>query len=243
MAEDEPEVWKEYMKRFTDVNEEIRRICIRNAENILIFHPELRGQVTDAVILRCQDMDENVRLEVLTMIQGLAKRKFEALSERLLIQVRVRHAAIRGLSNLHRVIFSNDELTNLERSSISSIFSAIMHHYYQPFLEDRALEQVLMKQSFQRRLLRNLVKLIEQSVESQKGKTIDDVIRGIVECNPEPAKFSLIFRQFMTHLTNDKQILSSLKYITGKEYTCQKVETAVVSYSIKLKSSFVSITS
>lgn len=46
LAEDEPEVWNEYMKRFTDVNEEIRRICIRNAEDILIFHPELRGQVT-----------------------------------------------------------------------------------------------------------------------------------------------------------------------------------------------------
>ncbi|VDK72266.1 unnamed protein product [Onchocerca ochengi] len=279
LAEDEPEVWNEYMKRFTDVNEEIRRICIRNAEDILIFHPELRGQVTDAVILRCQDMDENVRLEVLAMIQGLAKRKFEALSERLLIHVRIRHAAIRGLSSLHRVIFSNDELTNLERSSISSIFSAIMNHYYQPLLEDRlltekifvsnlipyklneskrmeiliniflntnnygakALEQILMKQSFQRRLLRNLVKLIEQSVESQKGKTIDDVVRGIVECNPEPAKFSLIFRQFMTHLTNDEQILSSLKYITGKEYTCQKVETAVLEILKRLRDHKVSV--
>lgn len=51
-----------------------------------------------------------------------------------------------------------------------------------------------MKQSFQQRLLRNLVKLIEQNVEPQKGKTIDDVIRGIVECNPEPAKFSFVFR-------------------------------------------------
>ncbi|CAG9538208.1 unnamed protein product [Cercopithifilaria johnstoni] len=282
MAEDEPEVWNEYMKRFADVNEEIRRICTRNAEDILVFHPELRGQVTDAVILRCQDLDENVRLEVFTMVQGLAKRKFEALSERLLIhvidrirdkKVRVRHAVIRGLSHLHRSIFSNDELTNLERSSVSNIFSAIMNHYYQPLLEDRLLtekifvlnlipykldegkrmkilvdiflnmnnyaikplEQILMKQSFQRRLLRNLVKLIEQSVEPQKGKTIDDVIRGIVECNPEPAKFSLVFRQFMTHLTNDKQILLSLKYITGKEYTCQKIESAVVEILQRLR--------
>lgn len=44
-------------------------------------------KVSDAVILRCQDLDENVRLEVLTMVQGLAKRKFEALSERLLTHV------------------------------------------------------------------------------------------------------------------------------------------------------------
>lgn len=49
MAEDEPEVWNEYMKRFTDANEEIRRICTRNAEDILVFHPELRGQVTGFV--------------------------------------------------------------------------------------------------------------------------------------------------------------------------------------------------
>ncbi|KAM3721798.1 Sister chromatid cohesion protein [Dirofilaria immitis] len=288
MAEDEPEAWNEYMKRFADVNEEIRRICIRNAEDILIFHPELRGQVTDAVILRCQDVDENVRLEVLTMMQGLAKRKFEALSERLLTHVidrirdkkiRVRHAAIRGLSHLHRTVFSNDELTDLERSSVSSIFSAIMNHYYQPLLEDRlltekifvsnlipykldeskrmgvliniflntnnygakALEQILMKQSFQRRLLRNLVKLIEHSTEPQKGKTVDDIIRGIVECNPEPAKFSLIFRQFMTHLTNDKQILSLLKYITGKEYTCQKIESAVLEILQRLRDHKVSV--
>ncbi|KAL3997575.1 hypothetical protein ACH3XW_11460 [Acanthocheilonema viteae] len=282
MAEDEPEVWNEYMKCFADVNEEIRRICIRNAEDILIFHPELSGQVTDAVILRCQDLDENVRLESVTMVQGLAKRKFEALSERLLThvidrirdkKVRVRHAVIRGLSHLHRTIFTNDELTNLERSSVSSIFSAIMNHYYQPLLEDRlltekifvlnlipykldeskrmgilvnislsmnnygvkALEQILMKQSFQRQLLRNLVKLIEQNVEPQKGKTIDDVIRGIVECNPEPAKFSLVFRQFITHLTNDRQILLSLKYITGKEYICQKVESAVLEILQRLR--------
>uniref|UniRef100_A0A1I7VMV3 Uncharacterized protein n=1 Tax=Loa loa TaxID=7209 RepID=A0A1I7VMV3_LOALO len=288
MAEDEPEVWSEYMKRFADVNEEIRRICIRNAEDILVFHPELRGQVTDAVILRCQDLDENVRLEVLSMVQGLVKRKFEALSERLLThvvdrirdkKVRVRHAVIRGLSQLHRTIFSNDELTNLERSSVSSIFSAIMNHYYQPLLEDRlltekifvsnlipykldedkrmgilinvflnmnsygvkALEQVLMKQSFQRRLLRNLVKLIEQNVEPQKGKTIDDVIKGIVECSPEPAKFSLLFRHFMVHLTNDRQILLLLKYITGKEYTCQKVESAVLEILQRLRDHKVSV--
>ncbi|KAK6105249.1 hypothetical protein QQG55_19505 [Brugia pahangi] len=282
MAEDEPEVWSEYMKRFADVNEEIRRICTRNAEDILVFHPELRGQVTDAVISRCQDLDESVRLEVLTMVQGLARRKFEALSERLLTyvidrirdkKVKVRHAVIRGLSHLHRTIFSNDELTNLERSSVSNIFSAIMNHYYQPISEDRlliekifvsnlipykldegkrmrilvniflntnnygvkALEQILMKQSFQRRLLRNLVKLIEQSVEPQKGKTIDDVIRAIVECSSEPAKFSLLFRQFMTHLTNDKQILLSLKYITEKEYTCQKVESAILEILQRLR--------
>lgn len=49
MAEDEPEVWNEYMKRFADVNEEIRRICTRNAEDILVFHPELSGQVTGFV--------------------------------------------------------------------------------------------------------------------------------------------------------------------------------------------------
>ncbi|VDM21206.1 unnamed protein product [Wuchereria bancrofti] len=294
MAEDEPEVWNEYMKRFADVNEEIRRICTRNAEDILVFHPELRGQswktlgVSDAVISRCQDLDESVRLEVLTMVQGLARRKFEALSEKLLTyvidrirdkKVRVRHTVIRGLSHLHRTIFSNDELTNLERSSVSSIFSAIMNHYYQPLSEDRlliekifvsnlipykldegkrmrilvniflnmnnygvkALEQILMKQSFQRRLLRNLVKLIEQSVEPQKGKTIDDVIRGIVECSSEPAKFSLLFRQFMTHLTNDKQILLSLKYITEKEYTCQKVESAILEILQRLKDHKVSV--
>uniref|UniRef100_A0AAF5Q1N0 Uncharacterized protein n=1 Tax=Wuchereria bancrofti TaxID=6293 RepID=A0AAF5Q1N0_WUCBA len=288
MAEDEPEVWNEYMKRFADVNEEIRRICTRNAEDILVFHPELRGQVIDAVISRCQDLDESVRLEVLTMVQGLARRKFEALSEKLLTyvidrirdkKVRVRHTVIRGLSHLHRTIFSNDELTNLERSSVSSIFSAIMNHYYQPLSEDRlliekifvsnlipykldegkrmrilvniflnmnnygvkALEQILMKQSFQRRLLRNLVKLIEQSVEPQKGKTIDDVIRGIVECSSEPAKFSLLFRQFMTHLTNDKQILLSLKYITEKEYTCQKVESAILEILQRLKDHKVSV--
>uniref|UniRef100_A0A0R3RIA7 Sister chromatid cohesion protein pds5 n=1 Tax=Elaeophora elaphi TaxID=1147741 RepID=A0A0R3RIA7_9BILA len=288
MADDEPEVWNEYLKRFADVNEEIRRICTRNAEDILVFHPELRGQVTDAVILRCQDVDENVRLEVLALVQGLAKRKFEALSERLLThiidrirdrKVRVRHAVIRGLSHLHRTIFSNDELTNLEQSSVSSIFSAIMNHYYQPLLEDRlltekifvlnlipykldenkrmgiliniflnmnnygvkALEQILMKQSFQRRLLRNLVKLIEQTVQPQKGKTIDDVIRGIIECNPEPAKFSLVFRQFLTYLTNDKQILLSLKYITGKQYVCQKVESAVLEILQRLRDQKVSV--
>lgn len=49
MAEDEPEVWKEYIKRFVDADEEIRRICVRNAEDILVFHPELRGQVTGIV--------------------------------------------------------------------------------------------------------------------------------------------------------------------------------------------------
>lgn len=38
----------------------------------------------DLVIMRCQDVDENVRLEVLKLVQGIAKRKFEALSERLL---------------------------------------------------------------------------------------------------------------------------------------------------------------
>ncbi|VDK85318.1 unnamed protein product [Litomosoides sigmodontis] len=288
MAEDEPEVWNEYMKRFTDVNEEVRRICTRNAEDILVFHPELSGQVTDAVISRCQDVDENVRLEVFTMVQGLAKRKFEALNERLLThvidrirdkKVRVRHAVIRGLSHLHRTIFSNDELTDLERCSFSSIFSAIMNHYYQPLPEDRlltekifvlnlipykldeskrmgilvnvflnmnnygikALEQIMMKQSFQRRLLHNLVKLVERSVEPQKGKTVDDVIRGIVECNPEPAKFSLLFKQFMTHLTNDKQMLLSLKYITGKEYSCQKVELAVLEILQRLRDYKVSV--
>uniref|UniRef100_A0A915PRF6 SUEL-type lectin domain-containing protein n=1 Tax=Setaria digitata TaxID=48799 RepID=A0A915PRF6_9BILA len=287
MAEDEPEVWDEYVKHFADVNEEIRRICTRDAEDILVFHPELRGQVTDALILRCQDTDENVRLEVLTLVQGLAKRKFEALSERLLMhvidrirdkKVRIRHAAIRGLSHLHRVVFSNDGLTNLERSSVSSIFSSIMNHYYQPLPEDRlltekifvsnlipykldedkrmeiliniflsmnnygvkALEQILMKQSFQRRLLRNLVKFIDQSVEPQKGKTIDDIIRVIVDCSPEPAKFSLVFKQFMTHLTNDKQILLSLKYITAKEYTCQKIESAVLEILQRLRESKVS---
>lgn len=37
------------------------------------------------------------------------------------------------------------------------------------------------------------------------------------------------YRQFMDHLRSDSHMLTMMKYITGKEYTCQKVESAVVS--------------
>ncbi|VDN07839.1 unnamed protein product [Thelazia callipaeda] len=244
LAEDEPDVWDKYMKRFADVDTEIRRICVKDAENILVFHPGLRGEVTDAVILRSQDVDENVRLEVITMVQRLTKRKFEAISERLLTHVidrirdkkakivlinmiRVRHTAIRGLSQLHRTVFTDDSLTVLERSSVSSIFSSIMNHYFQPIPGDRALEQILAKQSFQKRLLHDLVVLIDLNDNGQKSEAIDDIVKRIVECNPDPAKFSLSFRHFMTALSNDKQMMLFMKYITGDDYTCKKVEAAV----------------
>lgn len=65
--------------------------------------------VSDAVISRCQDLDENVRLEVFTMVQGLAKRKFEALNERLLTHVihRIRDRKVRN--DLASKIFLVDE--------------------------------------------------------------------------------------------------------------------------------------
>ncbi|VDN43597.1 unnamed protein product, partial [Gongylonema pulchrum] len=87
LYENEPNLWTEYLKRYCDINPDIRCACIKQAESILVVQPALRGQVTDALIARCKDSHQDVRLEVIRMVQRLARRKLEALSERLLSQV------------------------------------------------------------------------------------------------------------------------------------------------------------
>lgn len=51
LAEDIPELWTAYMARYNDVGEEVRLVCVTLSLNILIYHPELRGQVSGRILL------------------------------------------------------------------------------------------------------------------------------------------------------------------------------------------------
>lgn len=103
------------------------------------------------------------------MVRGLAKSKFDLISERLLMcvvqrirdtkvsklndfcdlflcslmvkmfQVKVRHAAIIVLSQLYRLVNANDEFSESERASVFIVFASIMNFYSQPLLEDRSV--------------------------------------------------------------------------------------------------------
>ncbi|MFH4977575.1 hypothetical protein AB6A40_004284 [Gnathostoma spinigerum] len=152
IAEDVPDLWKAYISRYKDIDETVRTECVKQSLDILVNHPELRGQISDAVIQRLHDMNENIRIECVRLVFTLAKRRFEAVSEDLLAntaerirdkKVRVRHEAIRVLSLLHRYVFTN-EFTKSERSSVSIIFKNILNVYYQPFAEDRVLIERLL---------------------------------------------------------------------------------------------------
>ncbi|VDN51089.1 unnamed protein product [Dracunculus medinensis] len=86
----------------------------------------------DLIVNRAHDPNEEVRMEVISMVRGLAKSKFDLISERLLMcvvqrirdtKVKVRHAAIIVLSQLYRLVNANDEFSESERASVFIVFS------------------------------------------------------------------------------------------------------------------------
>uniref|UniRef100_F1KQH1 Sister chromatid cohesion protein PDS5 B n=1 Tax=Ascaris suum TaxID=6253 RepID=F1KQH1_ASCSU len=148
LADVMPELWKEFKSRFSDVDRDIRIICVKKAEDLLVFHPEYAGQVTELVMARCRDLDETVRLETVRMVKSLARRKFSAVSEKLLACVAerirdkktdVRHETVISLSALFRAIYTDERFAESERASVLVIFNAILVLYCQPLQQDRVL--------------------------------------------------------------------------------------------------------
>ena len=65
LAEDIPELWTAYMARYNDVGEEVRLVCVTLSLNILIYHPELRGQVSGRILpLKLADASLNQKIVI-----------------------------------------------------------------------------------------------------------------------------------------------------------------------------------
>uniref|UniRef100_A0A0N5B0H8 Condensin complex subunit 3 n=1 Tax=Syphacia muris TaxID=451379 RepID=A0A0N5B0H8_9BILA len=157
LAEHIPELWNAYMARFNDINEEVRLVCVSLSLNILIYHPELRGQVSGLLAARCHDINDGVRLESVTVIRKLALTKFEALNEDLLNclagrirdkKAKVRHEAIRAAAAVHKFVYVGEQFTESEKASVGIIMKRILNFYYQPFLDDRLLIERLFVSDF-----------------------------------------------------------------------------------------------
>ncbi|VDM43905.1 unnamed protein product [Toxocara canis] len=155
LADEMPDLWKQFKSRFSDVDRDIRIACVKKAEDLLVFHPEYAGQVTELVMARCRDFDESVRLETVRMVRSLAKRKFSVVSEKLLACVAertrdrkadVRQETVKSLSSLFRTIYLDERLAESERASVLVVFDAVVSLYCQPLQQDRILIEKMFTQ-------------------------------------------------------------------------------------------------
>ncbi|VDD87981.1 unnamed protein product [Enterobius vermicularis] len=211
LAEDIPELWTAYMARYNDVGEEVRLVCVTLSLNILIYHPELRGQVS-LLAFRCHDTNDRIRLESLTVIRKLALSKFEALNEELLncLAGRIRDKKVRFfLKNLvfclssaaaiHKLVY----FTESERASVAVIMQRILSFYYQPYLDDRLLIERLFVSSF-----------LPFKTDPKKRMAIlfeINFLRSLEEIFSQQSRFRRLIREILQTLDGEEQSLALIQ--------------------------------
>lgn len=81
MEDEHASVWKEFLNRFNDISVPIRIQCVECSMHVLINHPDLREDITAALVLRQSDPIERIRRLVVKAIVAVAKYDISVVNQ------------------------------------------------------------------------------------------------------------------------------------------------------------------
>lgn len=84
LARDNQPLWLAFLKRFVDIDVDIRLHLVENAKYFLVFHPELATDVQRELTNRLLDADDKVRLKTISSIFEAINRDPTSVSLELL---------------------------------------------------------------------------------------------------------------------------------------------------------------
>ncbi|GFR06797.1 sister chromatid cohesion protein PDS5 homolog B-B [Trichonephila clavata] len=142
-------LWGCFLDRFNDINKNIRLLCVNFAREFLVYHPESRQDITAKLKSRLRDVEQDVRVAVVTAVIDAAREDLFCVNEDLINHVMertldkmfsVRKEAILGLGVLHKdYLLTPVRPDSRAEAMLSFVKNKLLNVYYQPQVEDRLL--------------------------------------------------------------------------------------------------------
>ncbi|KAK3099941.1 hypothetical protein FSP39_012194 [Pinctada imbricata] len=149
LAEQNKPLWNCFIGRFNDISIHVRQTCVSYSQHFLLNHPETYKDIVEQLKVRQHDPEETVRMEVVNVILGVAKKSFERCTDEMLGFIKertldkkfqIRQAALLGLGQLYKMyMFTVEDIDKETLEKISWVKHKVFHAYYQNSNEDRLL--------------------------------------------------------------------------------------------------------